>query len=135
MQPRPANQIQQLPLKNPRFKLFLFYLIDIPAIFCSNWNFYLIQILLPERIGWIQLKRMVTANNKASPSTIETTGELDVKILAILSGNAMIIKKNTKPITKELKTETLAANLADFSFPAPISYATRILSSLGTDIH
>lgn len=75
----------------------------------------------------MQLKRMVVATNKASSSTIEITEELDTKIIAILSGKAMIIMKNKKPINRELKIETLAANLAEFSFPAPISYATRIL--------
>lgn len=82
----------------------------------------------------MQLKRMVIANNEASSSTIEITEGLDTKIIAILSGKAMIITKNKKPINRELKTETLAANFAEISFPAPISHATRILQSWGRDI-
>lgn len=80
----------------------------------------------------MQLKRMVIANNKASSSTIEMTEELDTKIIAILSGKAMIVTKNRKPINRELKTETLAASFTEFSFPAPISHATRILDIQGS---
>lgn len=81
----------------------------------------------------MQLNRMVIASNEASSSTIEITDELDMKIIAILSGKAMIITKNRKPINREFKTETLAASFAEISFPAPISHATRILSSSGRD--
>lgn len=52
---------------------------------------------------------------------------LEVKMYANLSWRAMISDQKKTPITKEVTTETLVANLAAFPFPAPSSFDTRTL--------
>lgn len=50
-----------------------------------------------------------------------------MKIIASLSGNAIIINQNKIPIAMEFNNDTLVASFAPFPFPAPSSFATRTL--------
>lgn len=73
------------------------------------------------------LRRTVKAKRTESLLTALRMTGLVVKMYANLSWKAMISDQKKIPITKEVTTETLVANLAAFPLPAPSSFDTRTL--------
>ena len=83
--------------------------------------------LKPARTGAMEFMRMVNDNMTEKSLTILTTGRLDVKMRESFSWKSMIIEANSSPANKEVRIETVVANLAAFALPAPSSFATRTL--------
>lgn len=75
----------------------------------------------------MQFSRIVNASKRDNSSTILITAELEVKILAIFSGKAIIIEKNMNPTRTAVSTTPAVANFAPSALPAPSSFATRTL--------
>lgn len=93
----------------------------------SSKKHLLLKIELPKKTGGMLFRKMVEPRRNARSRTTETTDELGVKIIASLSGMAVTSAKNISPMTKDVIIQTLAANLAPLTFPAPNSMATRTL--------
>lgn len=71
---------------------------------------------------------MVNARRRDSLSTASITTELEVKMKANLSWRAIMRRQKKRPITEDVTTDTMVANLAPLPLPAPSSFATRTLT-------
>lgn len=78
---------------------------------------------------------MVKAKRSESLLTASNTISLLVNINASSLWNNMIKSQKIRPITVDVVTETIVANLAPFPLPAPNSFATLTLNHTTTQSH